>query len=267
MLTKHPIIANGVSGATFATVGDISCQKGIEGCFELDVRRCMAFGAFGFVYTGAVCNTLYSTYIHVLPAALLRMRGGEALGSTLLDNFVHLPLLYVPSFYVAVGFMQGQSRDEVASELRARYSETVVSSWAYWIPFMGANFGLVPPALRTVVMQGGDFVWTIILSYISHRELDNPVEPATAALLPAPSTGAAPQAAASPLSSEVPPAPPPAPEPPLPKLQRATTISRVADDLHRATYVHASALARRPTRESCAAPLPEVPPDGRPNGG
>ena len=174
--TRYPIAANGVSGGTFAIVGDVATQKGIEGCDSskgrgLDLRRVGAMALFGLFYTGPVCHTLYSSYASVLPAALLRRRGGEALGSTLLDNFVHLPVLYVPAFYIGVGFMQGQSRAKVEGELRARYSETLLTSWGYWVPFMATNFAVVPPHLRTIVMQCGNLVWSGIISFISHRQL------------------------------------------------------------------------------------------------
>ena len=67
--------------------------------------------------------------------------------------------------------MQGQSRAKVEGELRARYSETLLTSWGYWVPFMAANFAVVPPHLRTIVMQCGNLVWSVIISFIAHRQL------------------------------------------------------------------------------------------------
>ena len=90
---KWPILVNGCSGSVFALIGDVVCQRTIEGAAILDESRARAMTVFGGIYTGGVCHFIYSSYVHILPAAMRATQSRYAFGSTMLDNFGHVPFM------------------------------------------------------------------------------------------------------------------------------------------------------------------------------
>lgn len=167
-----------LAGAAGAAA-DAICQ-GLEGHIDseravsnnLDVRRNLAFAAFGGVYIGGVCGRIYGIY----PRVAQRIFGArmtpriEGAVSTFLDNFIHVPLLYIPSFYMCTGILRGERREDTIQTLRSSWGETVVSCWAFWIPSQYIIFSRVPVAWRVRAVASGDFVWNVMLSYIAHKK-------------------------------------------------------------------------------------------------
>lgn len=157
-------------------VADAICQHIEKGNAEekaFDWRRNAAFAAFTGFYIGGACSALYATY----PRVAARLLGDpsptpKAVGavSTLLDNFVHVPFVYLPSFFLGTSAMRGHDWEEANDQLRRNWSETCVSCWGFWLPTQYYVFSVLPPAYRIRAVATGDFVWNIILSYLAHRD-------------------------------------------------------------------------------------------------
>jgi len=148
----------------------IDSKKDADKDFELS--RNLAFAAFGGVYIGGVCGRIYSLY----PRIAQKMFGKnltpklEGVVSSCLDNFLHVPFLYIPSFYMCTGILRGEGIEATVQTLRSSWAETVFSCCAFWIPAQYVIFSKVPAAWRVRAVASGDFVWNVVLSYIAHRE-------------------------------------------------------------------------------------------------
>ena len=149
--------------------------------WDLDWSRNLAFATWSGAYLGSwqhvLFNVLYGTFDR-------RFRSSKALAAgakVVFDNFVHLPFLYFPLYYVSQPVLRGEaSRDggtsmqEAMQEGWANYKkhgyETVVSGLSLWIPVSTVNFYLVPPPLRVGFMAVVSFGWLTVLSFISNND-------------------------------------------------------------------------------------------------
>mmetsp|Transcript_38063 Transcript_38063/g.89083 ORF Transcript_38063/g.89083 Transcript_38063/m.89083 type:complete len:199 (-) Transcript_38063:264-860(-) len=166
-LTQRPTLANFVTAGFLAFVGDASCQLLVEQQ-KYDSRRAFSMIAFSSCYQGAVCFHIYThLYNCLVPESRwwgrTQLRSG--LSKSLLDNFVHVPFLYIPTFYASVGILQGQDFREVGETLRSEMVSTVISCWVLWVPLQLLNFAVVPEQFRTMFVNVGCLVWNVYLSY------------------------------------------------------------------------------------------------------
>lgn len=174
-------IAKDVAAAgALGFLGDVVCQCGFEGATgaTLDRGRLGALTAFSAGYIGVVCGRVYTLYppvarfVHarLLPAPMAAGVGfatTEAVVSCGLDNFVHVPCLYLPSYYLAVGTMRGDSLAHTWRTLQEQYVSTMTSCWGFWVPVMLFNFRVVPPAFRVRVVATANFVWSVALDWMA----------------------------------------------------------------------------------------------------
>lgn len=85
-----------------------------------------------------------------------------------LDQCVHHPLLYFPTFYVTREVIErgfsGDSVQNALSKYRMNVSEDMVALWKVWVPVTCLNFAFSPMWLRIPVVATTSLVWTAILS-------------------------------------------------------------------------------------------------------
>lgn len=168
------------TGAGLAFAGDVVCQK-IEGNAIIDARRLRAMTLFGGLYTGAFLHFLYPLFPNAVRAAAnlvssapLRKRlldqtsFSHAFGCAVVDN-VHCALIYLPTFFVGVGLLQGESFDAAVATLRREWSDAYVYCSAFWLPFMSLNFRFVPQSHRVRAMVSANLLWTVVIDYVAHR--------------------------------------------------------------------------------------------------
>jgi len=139
----------------------------------VDWRRCVAFSLFTGVYLGGACNCVYALYPRITQQLLRgKIANPRAEGwlATALDNFVHVPFLYVPAFYLSTGMLRGDDLDSSVSQLSNRWGATVFSCCAFWIPVQYLVFSRVTIAYRVRAVAAGDFVWNVILSYVANNQ-------------------------------------------------------------------------------------------------
>lgn len=131
---------------------------------------------FGIFYMGAFVTPVYRMYPNMVKAGLSRFtpqnkplsRLQEGVGSSFIDNAFHSPLLYIPSFYLAVGAMQGETTKEITDNLQNSWWATVKACWMVWVPVQILNFSIVPVPQRVLFMNGACLFWNVILDFISH---------------------------------------------------------------------------------------------------
>ena len=181
------------SAGALGVTGDVVCQFFIERrswqhsdpAQRFDVRRAVALGAFGCAYLGTFVHFLYKTYSPIVLTVASRLPAGGVRGALLhsesashsfacaLADNLHCGTVYIPSFYLAAGVMQGESLSDSASTLRREWLLTYATCSTYWVPFMACVFKFVPPSGRVRVVAAANLVWSTIIDFIAHRGHDD----------------------------------------------------------------------------------------------
>lgn len=78
-------------------------------------------------------------------------------------------MLYLPSYFISVGAMQGIPISESVNDMRESWWRTLGSCYMFWLPFMAFNFTRVPPEMRVKAVAGANFCWTVALDYITQQ--------------------------------------------------------------------------------------------------
>ena len=150
---------------------DAICQLWVEQLPSMSSHRAFALTSFTALYNGALCHFVYPLYTPLsrcfMPASASAMLVG--LGCTMIDNVIHSPLLYLPSYYLYVDTVQGATLAEAAEHLRQDWLEVAGTCFAIWVPIQGINFSVVPPAQRVMFMNVCLLTWNVLLDYMSHR--------------------------------------------------------------------------------------------------
>ena len=148
---------------------------------SIDKQRTLAITLFSGAYLGIACNYIYSLYpalsssivqSNLFRKMLPRYCETRSAGviSTVADNFVHVPMLYLPSYFLAVGTLQGVPVNNSIREMQDSWWTTLGSCWVFWVPFMAVNFAFVPPTQRVKAVAGANFCWTVCLDYITQNK-------------------------------------------------------------------------------------------------
>ena len=147
-LRERPIRTNLLTGGSLGLAGDVICQLGVEQKDELDLQRLFALGCFGMFYSGGVNSAVYASYRHCLPHACLKTPLREGVSCSALDNFLHVPLLYTPAFFLSTSLLRGHSMDESYDSMMEGLVPSVHACWIMWIPLQTVTFSIVPRHLR-----------------------------------------------------------------------------------------------------------------------
>jgi hypothetical protein len=183
-LVKRRPLACGVAISTVKTsVADLVVQMTIERRERIDWRRNAVFASFGALWLGGV---QYYLYCHLMPsmfpsavrfnAQCLRRKLKDTVGQrqvlmqTAVDQLVHIPLFYFPTFYVLkASILAGTvsldvARDAVRQYTRVAWSDNL-AQWTIFLPASLFNFGFSPLHLRVPVVAAVSFLWTMVLSF------------------------------------------------------------------------------------------------------
>lgn len=125
---------------------------------SFDWRRSFAFSTFTGFYMGGVCSGIYSLYPRAAHGLLRRTPSAreEGLVSTLLDNLVHVPMLYIPSFYVGTSLLRGESATMGLASLQNNWRDSVLACMTFWLPAQFVIFSMVPVSMRVKCVAAGD---------------------------------------------------------------------------------------------------------------
>mmetsp|Transcript_37826 Transcript_37826/g.52527 ORF Transcript_37826/g.52527 Transcript_37826/m.52527 type:complete len:238 (+) Transcript_37826:146-859(+) len=167
----HPFPVGFATTGIKTSAADLFAQKVIERREEIDWRRQATFTIFGFFYLGGF---QYSLYNSVFPKICLPIktaykthgRSISVLAQVFVDQALHHPFLYFPSFYFVKAIATGEPNklDFTVNKYKAEIVESVQALWMVWVPCQIVNFGLVPMHFRIPFVAGVSFGWTVILS-------------------------------------------------------------------------------------------------------
>lgn len=186
--TKRAVLRDIFIGGSLGLSGDYICQKWIEGAEEIDPRRMFALSTFGAFYTGALCHYVYPWYIVIVvrhfPTIFTRSALGLGMGATVLDNFIHNPIFYIPAFYLYTDTVQGLGGAEAVGHLKSEWVEVAGFCFVIWVPLQLLNFTVVPPAGRVAFVNVVNLVWNIIIDYLSARNTAQSGESVNVEIMP-----------------------------------------------------------------------------------
>lgn len=91
------------------------------------------------------------------------------LKKSLVDNFFHVPLAYMPAWFLTDGLLSGRTPTEVALEKKDNYIKSLAACASMWIPFQYMNFKLFPANLQVLAVNAGCLIWNVVLCYLSNE--------------------------------------------------------------------------------------------------
>ena len=107
---------------------------------------------------------IYHSYRYYTKFPMLKKDTDKA---ALVDNFTHVPLAYMPAFYLTDGFLQGKSAKQIYEDKfkTGEYTKTTLACMVVWVPFQMWNFRKIPLEFQCLTVQGAALFWNIVLSY------------------------------------------------------------------------------------------------------
>jgi len=172
LLIRKPVLTNAVLAGGLGISGDFICQVGIEGKSfrdgSFEWRRCLGLGTFSAFYS-RVNLALYKAYPKCIPASIKKRRWTEGFCSSLLDNLVHSPLLYLPSFFVWTGAVEGKSISTSLEDMERKFAPIFRSLLLFWVPVNTICFAAVPKQKRLLFVGVANLLWNAYLDLKQHH--------------------------------------------------------------------------------------------------
>ncbi|XP_070382985.1 mitochondrial inner membrane protein Mpv17-like [Dermacentor albipictus] len=165
MVRDHPMKTQMITTATVMLSGDLIAQKVIERRPEVDVPRAARFFVMG---VGFVCPVVRGWYL--ILERVVGSGAGTALvvKKVLLDQTIFGPL-FVPSFMVVLGALQGRSWDDIKQSVRANYLQILGTMYMIWPVAQFVNFKFVPLSYRQPFGSSVAIVWNTYLASKANR--------------------------------------------------------------------------------------------------
>lgn len=170
LLVKSPILTKAATASVLGGAGDVVAQlaeaanKQNEGSFSLDTMRLLSMISFCLLYTGLFqswwINELQESvhFAHPLTNAVIE---------TVLCQFVTIPLIYMPAFFLVTGFVRGMSLQASLDEAKEKYFKIYVRNVCYWFPVQMVQFAFVPEEWQITFLCTSGFIWSVILSTLA----------------------------------------------------------------------------------------------------
>ena len=172
-LRRRPFLGACAVATVKTTSADVMVQTVVEGrsLEQIDQRRLCAFSIFGCLWMGAGQYVLFcQVFEAMLPAPTVL----HSLGKMALDQFAHVPLLFLPVFYSVDAWVRGEG-DKLGYVQRKYEREaltTLKANWCIWVPASFGTFYLIPTHWRIAYVSGVSFISTSVFSVLQGRFLE-----------------------------------------------------------------------------------------------
>ncbi|MES1913630.1 MAG: hypothetical protein MHM6MM_005807 [Cercozoa sp. M6MM] len=179
---ERPFLWNvGTSGLMYV-VGDALCQWLETSVFHdrdtdigLDWQRLTRMLLYGALVCGPLCHVWYAKVLDTarFTAWLTRMVGvsksRQAAAKVVADEGVFAPIATV-AFYYGMTRLEFKSHDAGVERAQDKFWPTLKVDWCFWSLVQFANFMLIPPNFRVVVIQSVSVLWNGFLSWMQHSD-------------------------------------------------------------------------------------------------
>lgn len=167
----HPLATGIWTSGLKTSAADLFAQKVIEGKKEIDWTRHAVFCTFGFAYLGGFQYWLYNVKFTQWCGPITAKFGHRASApiKTFIDQAIHHPFLYFPTFYAIKAKVSGEPLSYAVQKYKSEIWESVKTLWSVWVPLQLINFAFVPRHMRVPYVAGVSFGWTMILSVMQGK--------------------------------------------------------------------------------------------------
>jgi len=168
----HPFFSAVLLGGFKNGIIDLSMQYFTNNKNKsINWKRVGLFTIFGFSYTGGGQYILFNKiFPRILPGGINYGKVKKGLiGGIILDNFIHMPFIYMPIFYCMREYAYsnniGSAINNGIEYHKQCFIEDVTIQACIFIPFQTFNLGFNPPHLRIPVLCLASTLWVSILSF------------------------------------------------------------------------------------------------------
>ena len=170
-ILKHPFLSSVLFGGFKNASIDIFIQSLTNNKHKsINWKRVSVFAIFGFSYTGGGQYILFNKiFPKILPGGIQYGKVKKGLiGAIILDNFVHMPFIYMPTFYCMQQYPYSNDiKNAITNGLNNHkkcFLEDLTMQASIFIPFQAFNLSLNPPHLRVPTLCIGSMLWISTLS-------------------------------------------------------------------------------------------------------
>lgn len=177
-LVNNPLVTKVITGAVLAIAGDAMAQATSNGAalannqkkVEYDKRRALSFAVFDSCYR-VFQHNMFPLIIrlgqgnvvkNVLPKFLIP--AAAAIEQTALYQFVIVPCLYYPTFFVFTGFIQGLTFRQSLNRMKKQYFPCWRRNLMFWIPTQMVLFGVIAEQWQIPFACFMGMLWSMVLS-------------------------------------------------------------------------------------------------------
>lgn len=173
-LAVAPLQTKALTAAVVAVSGDALAQHAEN--TEWDAMRTASFATFAASYSGAAQHFLFAALRNLCDGSVLMgCRALQTIEShwlaaaemTFINQFVIVPIVYLPLFYLWRGAWRGHGLRSIISEARHKFVGTLHVNWAFWLPFQLATFALVASELVVPITCAAGVFWNFLLSTLT----------------------------------------------------------------------------------------------------
>jgi|EP00945_MAST-04E_sp_MAST-4E-sp1_P005587 hypothetical protein len=177
---NRAVVANALAfsiafGGLKNATADYMIQTRFEDAKEnggVSMKRLVTFTTFGLFYVGGVQYIVFNRMLpRFLPGLLEGKNIKAAISAVAFDQAIHMPFMYLPSFYLfrECGLGSGTSLSSIGknayNEWTNGFGSDMLASMCVFIPVQGLNFFFIPPHFRVPLLTSVGFGWVMGLSY------------------------------------------------------------------------------------------------------
>lgn len=161
-LAQTPLRAKAATAGVLNGLADLLAQ--LITTDNVDAIRVARYGVFGALVAGPLGHFWFGALDAVFP---LGARG--VLGKVACDQMLFSPFI-LAAFFGGMAIMEGRGMRKSHQEVKDKVVPTLFTAWKVW-PFLNlVNFGVVPPALRILFVNGASVIWIGFLSVMNGAE-------------------------------------------------------------------------------------------------
>lgn len=171
LILLHPFLSAVLLGGFKNGIIDLSMQYFTNNKKSINWKRVGLFAIFGFIYTGGGQYILFNKiFPRILPGGINYGTVKKGLiGGVILDNFIHMPFIYMPTFYCMREYTYSNNINNAINNglvyHKNFFIEDVTMQACIFIPFQTFNLGFNPPHLRIPALCVASTLWVSILSF------------------------------------------------------------------------------------------------------
>mmetsp|Transcript_11224 Transcript_11224/g.21163 ORF Transcript_11224/g.21163 Transcript_11224/m.21163 type:complete len:224 (+) Transcript_11224:225-896(+) len=160
---------NAAQAGTIAAAADLTVQltsSKSKSISDVDLRRTGSFFAFNFGYVGFFQRLVYLRFDTIFGVQnTMRVIGSKVAADTL----IHGPFVYIPSFYLVTGLLQGYGFKGSFDRFRVQYADTMKAFLTIWFVPMIVFFRFVPDSHRVLFLASCGYIEKSAYSLLDQR--------------------------------------------------------------------------------------------------